>query len=309
MTGGTRTGQFEPALDGSYGRAPQGHRLPASTRMGGVTLQVSDLTRSRDFYQQTLGFHVIAAGHGRVLLGAHGGTDPLIELVENRAGRSLRSARSLGLYHIAILLPSRSELGRFFVHLQSLGIRAGAADHLVSEALYLQDPDDLGIEVYADRAHALWRRNGRELLMASDPIDVRGLLAVAGDTAWAGMPAGTTVGHVHLHVGDLELAARFFGDGVGFDQMVWSYPGALFMAAGGYHHHLGTNTWAGARAQPAAPDDPRLLEWSLLLPTTVDVQSAAENLQSLGHPITPEGADVVVRDPWGTQLRLRRERP
>ncbi len=305
MTGGLYTGNGEPALDGSYGLVPRGYRLPASTRTGGVTLQVSDLARSRDFYEQTLGFRVSDTGSGRMLLGTGANEGPLIELQENRAGRSLRTGRRLGLYHVAILLPSRSELGRFLAHLNGLGIRAGSADHLVSEALYLQDPDDLGIEVYADRAQTLWRRNGRELLLASDPMDSRGLLAAAGDTPWTGMPSGTTVGHVHLHVGDLEVAEQFFGDAVGFDRMVWSYPGALFLGAGGYHHHLGTNTWAGDRAQPAAPDDPQLVEWSLLLPTVVDVQAVAENLQSLGHPITPDGDDVLVRDPWGTQLRLR----
>lgn len=288
---------------------PTGYRLPAGTRLGCVSLQVSDLTRSRDFYEGTLGFCVLEVDGVRLLLGAHGGHVPLIELVENRAGRSLRAGRRLGLYHVAILLPSRSELGRFFTHLHGRGIRAGAADHLVSEALYLQDPDDLGIEIYADRPQSSWRRNGAELLMASDAIDARGLVAAAGDTPWAGMPAGSAVGHIHLHVGDLENAGRFYGDGVGFDRTVWSYPGALFLGAGGYHHHLGTNTWAGAQAQPAAPDDPRLIEWSLHLPTAVDVQAAADNLQSLGHPITLAAAELIVRDPWGTQLRLRPERP
>jgi len=298
-------GRAEVVVDGSSGLVPQGHQLPARTRIGGVSLQVSDLTRSRDFYERTLGLHVISAEHGRLLLGADNGHVGLIELVENRAGRTSSAGSRLGLYHVAILLPSRSELGRFMTHLQGMGIRAGAADHLVSEALYLQDPDGLGIEVYADRAQALWRRNGRELMMASDPIDARGLLAAAGGVPWAGMPAGTIVGHVHLHVGDLELASKFYGDGVGFDRMVWSYPGALFLGAGGYHHHLGTNTWAGAQARPAAANDPRLVEWSLILPTAVDVQSVADNLQSLGHPITSDGADVIVRDPWSTQLRLR----
>ena len=195
-----------------------------------------------------------------------------------------RRAR-LGLYHFAILLPDRPGLARLVRHLSSTGIHVGAGDHLVSEAFYISDPDGLGIEVYADRPRASWRRVGRQLKMATDPVDVQGLLATAGDVPWTGMPAGTVMGHVHLHVGDLDRAAAFYADGLGFDKTTWSYPGALFLGAGGYHHHVGVNTWAGASAQPAGPDDARLLEWTLALPDAGAVAATYASLDAAGYTV------------------------
>src|SRR5918995_7464283 len=236
----------ESAEPGSYGQPPRGFRLPAATRLGQARLQVADLTRSVSFYQDVLGLRVIDADGPDAVLGPNGDDTRLVELREQRGARPVPRKGALGLYHFAILLPDRPSLGRFVRHLGEVGERAGAGDHLVSEAFYLSDPDGLGIEVYADRPRETWRRVGRELMMATDPVDVAGLLEAAGTTAWSGMPAGTVMGHVHLHVGDLEQAAAYYGEGIGFDRTVWPYPGALFLAAGGYHHNLGTNTWAGS---------------------------------------------------------------
>ena len=297
---------IRPATADSYGVRPPAFRLPSATRIQAVTLQVSDLARSQAFYETVLGFRAISETPGRVALGSNGTDNVLITLVETRGGAQRTHKKSLGLYHIAILLPDRAALGRFVLHLNDVGARAGAGDHLVSEAFYLQDPDDLGIEVYADRLRETWRQRNQELVMATDPVDVRGLVAAAGDARWDGMPAGTTIGHVHLHVGDLDVGSRFYSDAVGFDRMVWSYPSALFLAAGGYHHHLGTNTWAGPGAQPAAPHDPQLLEWVLELPTREDVDAAAASLRSGGYATesVDGGAGVLTRDPWGTALRI-----
>jgi catechol 2,3-dioxygenase len=297
--------RIEPATADSYGVPPAGYRLPAGTHVGAVTLQVSDLARSRTFYEQTLGFSTLHSTATTVELAAHGSTTPLITLIEDRAS-SPSAAKRLGLFHFAILLPTRGDLGRFLRHLQQRGERAGAGDHLVSEALYLQDPDNLGIEVYADRPRDTWQRRGRELVMATDPVDVRGLLAAGGDASWSGMPAGTTMGHVHLHVGDLDAAGRFYADALGFDRMVWSYPGALFLGADGYHHHLGTNTWAGADAAPASKGEPRLLEWTLVVPTAADVAAIAARVSDAGFTVA-RSADVHsihASDPWGTVLRV-----
>ncbi len=293
----------QPADAGTYGIAPAGPPLPADSRIRSVTLQVSDLQQSRDFYQHTLGFHPSEITPNRVALSDAAGGPTLIELIENRAGHPL-SRKALGLFHVAILLPSRAELGRFLTHLHDIGARAAAGDHFVSEALYLQDPDDLGIEVYADRPRDSWRRNGRELVMGTDPLDRRGLIEAAGHQPWRGMPSGTTIGHVHLHVGDLDEAGRFYGDAIGFDRTVWSYSGALFLAAGGYHHHLGTNLWAGPTARPAAADDPQLLEWVIELPAAADLQAIAASLRDGGHPAAGGGDALLTRDPWGTNLRF-----
>jgi catechol 2,3-dioxygenase len=295
-----------PATPGSYGVQPTGYRLPPHTHVGGVTLQVSDLARSRTFYEQTLGFAVLRASASEVVLTPHGSASPLVTLVVHRDRSIARSGKRLGLYHFAILLPTRADLGRFLDHLQQRGERAGASDHLVSEALYLQDPDDLGIEVYADRSRDTWKRRGTELVLATDPLDLRGLMAAAGETTWTGMPSGTTMGHVHLHVGDIELASRFYVDAIGFDRMVWSYPGALFLGAGGYHHHLGTNVWAGPDATAPAEHEPQLREWTLVVPTAADVNSLANNLRAEGVHVEAAAGEgsVVTRDPWGTAVRV-----
>ncbi len=294
----------EPATPGSYGQPPRGFRLPAATRVGQVTLQVSSLDSSLVFYQTVLGFRLLARVASRATLAAHGDDRPLIELRERAGARPVPPRGCFGLYHFAILLPDRASLGRFVRHLADIGVRAGAGDHLVSEAFYLHDPDNLGIEVYADRPQSTWRRIGRELMMATDPVDVAGLLETAGESRWSGMPAGTTLGHVHLHVGDIARAGAFFGDGLGFDRTVWHYPGALFFGAGGYHHRLGTNTWAG-EARPAAEDEARLLEWDVLVPSLRDANAALDSLAAAGAEVDRRPDGGVARDPWGTRLRLR----
>jgi catechol 2,3-dioxygenase len=184
-------------------------------------------------------------------------------------------------------------------HLAAIGARAGSSDHLVSEALYLQDPDGLGIEVYRDRPRAEWQRMGAELMMATDPLDFAGVVEAARGEAWGGMPAGTAMGHLHLHVGDIAQAGAFYGGAFGFDTMVKRYPGALFLAAGGYHHHLGTNTWAQGAPAPTE-SDARLDHWTVVLPTVADVEAVMASVAAGGFPV--DGA--LLRDPWGTALRV-----
>jgi catechol 2,3-dioxygenase len=287
-----------PALAGSYGEAPSAHRLPPEVAVGPVHLAVSNLDRSLAWYTAVLGLLELERAGDQVTLGAADRT-PLV-LLEARPGiRPLRPGSRLGLYHFAILLPDRAALGRFVQHLADTGARAGSADHLVSEAMYLQDPDGLGVEVYADRPRASWRRLGRELMMATDPLDLRAVVEAAEGEPWSGMPPGTVMGHLHLHVGDLDEATAFYSTALGFDRMVWRYPGALFLAAGGYHHHLGTNTWAQGAPPPSATDA-RLIEWSLLLPTPAEVSAVLASVRAAGYDATGE----VVRDPWGAQLRI-----
>ncbi|MFM8567384.1 MAG: VOC family protein [Gemmatimonadota bacterium] len=278
--------------------------LPEATRLGPAVLQVTDLNRTVAFYEQVLGLRVLARDDAQASLGADSATEPLLVL---RGGAMRPAGRGrLGLFHFAFLLPDRGALGRFVRHLAGLGIRAGAGDHLVSEAFYLDDPDGLGIEVYADRPRDSWRRVGGELVMGTEAVDVEGLVAAAGPMPWVGMPAGTVMGHLHLHVGTLEAASAFYHEALGFDRMVWSYPGALFLGAGGYHHHLGTTVWAGPTARPAAADEARLLEWTIVLPSTHALDAVATRLARAGAVLTRDvvAGDVVTRDPWGTALRL-----
>ncbi len=287
-----------------YGLRPPGFRLPDSTRLGRVVLQVADLQRSLDYYQRVLGLAVLDRQAGRAWLGPAGARDPLVELRERPGAAPVPGRGRLGLYHFALLLPDRAALGRFLRHLTTLGERAGMSDHRVSEAIYLTDPDGLGIEVYADRPRETWRRDGDQLAMATDPLDVTSVLEAGGSAPWTGAPAGTTLGHVHLFVGDLARARTFYHEGLGFDLMVWSYPGALFLSAGGYHHHLGVNTWA-AGAEPAGPDDARLVEWEVLLPDQPAVAAAFGSLRASGFAVDATSTDGLAIDPWRTPLRIR----
>jgi catechol 2,3-dioxygenase len=281
-------------------------RLPADTRLGRVRLQVAELDRSVAFYRTVLGVEPVPSypgeGQGAMLASADG--TPLIELVEKPGTRPVPARGRLGLYHYAILLPDRASLGRFARHLAATGMPVGASDHLVSEAFYLQDPDGLGIEVYADRPRRDWRYEGGQLVMDTRPLDVGDLMREAGAESWSVMPAGTRVGHMHLHVGDMESARRFYQHGLGLEPVVWSYPGALFLSAGGYHHHLGVNTWA-AGAPVAGSEDARLLDWEVIVADPVDAQEAAESLRGNGFEATDMAGGFRARDPWGVELLVR----
>jgi catechol 2,3-dioxygenase len=287
------------------------HRLPGGIGLGPVRLQVADLERSLAFYQDVLGFRIHSSGtdgsRGEdpvAALGVEEGSQPLVILRERKGAHPVPRRGRLGLFHFAILQPDREALGRFAAHLGELGFPFGASDHRVSEALYLRDPDGLGVEVYADRPRSDWEQEDRQVVMSTDPLDVEGLIRDAGDGGWHGMPAGTRMGHIHLHVGDLGRAEAFYHRALGLDQMVWSYPGALFLAAGGYHHHLGVNTWA-VGALPAGDDDARLLEWELQVPDPSDLSRTAESLEDAGSQVEVGSGWARVRDPWDTALRIR----
>jgi catechol 2,3-dioxygenase len=287
-----------------FGIPPPGFRLPDATRIGCVRLQVSNLQRSVDYYTGVVGLRVQSSTGGTATLGAGGDRTALVELHERPGVKAVPPRGLLGLYHFAILLPDRPALGRFVHHIRTLGVPAGSADHAVSESIYLTDPDGLGIEVYADRPREMWQVNGSEVHVTVEPLDLRGLVRDAAGVPWTETPPGTTIGHVHLYVGALDEAAAFYHSALGFDETAWSFPGALFLAAGGYHHHLGTNTWA-AGAPAATDDDARLLEWELILPDTDAVELAGQNIASGGYQVRVENSDRIAIDPWGTPLRLR----
>jgi catechol 2,3-dioxygenase len=228
--------------------------LPSDAHIGQVSLTVRDLDRSVPFYRDVLGFTELGGERPVVRLGPAGGR-VLIELHE-RKDAIAKPRRSAGLFHFAILVPSRAALGRSLRRLsEQRWPISGAADHLVSEALYLDDPDGLGIEIYRDRPRDSWQSIDGEVAMATDPLDMQSVYDEAGaELPWAGLDAHTIMGHVHLHVPHLDTAEAFYCGRIGFDPMLRRYPGALFVAAGGYHHHLGLNTWAGVGA-PAPPDN------------------------------------------------------
>lgn len=283
-------------------RAP-GYRLPDALALGLVRLEISDLARSLEYYEKVIGLRVIERGEDRAALGV-GDNTVLVELNEVRGAREHPHNRRLGLYHFAILLPTRGDLARFVEHLSHINAYAGQADHLVSEAFYLRDPDGLGIEVYADRSRSEWPVRDGKLEMGLDPVDMDSLLASTGGRKWEGAPPGTVIGHVHLHVGDLTIGEAFFHRALGLD-ITATLPSALFLSAGGYHHHLGTNVWAGDGPHPTQ-GDARLLEWTILLPDESEVTALGTSIAQAGYLTTRDGSDLLVTDPWGTRFRVRK---
>jgi catechol 2,3-dioxygenase len=255
--------------------------LPPDAHIGEVSLLVSDLARSVAFYTNVLGFAVAAQQGGDAALGPAGGR-VLMRLAEDRHAKP-RVRRSAGLFHVAILVPSRVALGRSLRRLaEQHWPLSGASDHLVSEALYLDDPDGLGLEIYRDRPRESWIRDGDEIAMATEPLDLQDLAGERGaEEAWSGLDAGTTIGHVHLHVPALEQAERLYCGDVGFTPTLRRYPGALFVAAGGYHHHLGLNIWAGRGAPPPAPGTVGLRSFTIDMRHAPDrrVDDAASGVQ------------------------------
>jgi catechol 2,3-dioxygenase len=290
----------------SYTVAPSGYRLPSALRLGHVTLQVADLDRSIAYYDAVVGLRAGTREDGRVVLRAADGKN-LVELREHAGATPVPPRGRLGLFHFAILVPDRPTLGSFVRHLRDNAVPFARSDHLVSEAIYLSDPDGLGIEVYADRPRSEWTASDGSIRMDTLPLNVSSLLEASRDREWEGMPAGTRIGHVHLHVGDLTTAAEFYHEGLGFERLVLDMPGAMFMSAGGYHHHLGTNTWAVGAAAPREVDA-RLIEWRIELPTSADVDEVASAVERQGIAVTREDESVTVTDPWGTPVRIAIER-
>src|SRR3954470_21195243 len=196
--------------ESTTGIRPREYRLPDATRLGRVRLQVANLDRSIAFYQEVLGMRVIDRSGDTARLGPHGEDREIVHLHELSSARPVPQRGLLGLYHFAILLPDRASLGRFVAHLAQIGAYAGMSDHVVSEAVYLTDPDGLGIEVYADRPRDAWRYDERQLYMTTDQLDVNDVISAAGGEKWTGMPPGTVLGHVHLYVDDIDKAESFY---------------------------------------------------------------------------------------------------
>jgi catechol 2,3-dioxygenase len=271
--------------------------------MGAVRLTVADLDGVRDFYRDAVGLSELSAKDGTVRLGA--GEVPIVELV-GEPDAPPRPGGTSGLFHLAILVPSRSDLARALQRVAEAGWRlSGASDHLVSEALYLSDPEGNGIELYRDRPREEWPVRDGVVQMDTLPLDLDGVLSeLRREDANAGMPSGTRMGHVHLNVGDLTAAEAFYSGALGFDVTVRGYPGALFVSAGGYHHHLGLNTWAGEGAPPPPPGSRGLREFEIVLPSPESFAAEEDRLRQAGFEPQGEGDRVLIADPSGNQIAL-----
>jgi catechol 2,3-dioxygenase len=264
------------------------HQAPV--HIGAVSLAVRDLNRVSDFYEKALGLSLLSASGRERELGAGGIT--LLKLIEDKSARAPTRAEA-GLFHTAFLLPTREDLARWTAHAIANNIPVtGASDHLVSEALYLDDPEGNGIEIYRDRGAHEWTRTASGIQMATESLDFKSLMATIEGEApnWKSAPEETRIGHIHLKVGDTGIAENFYRDELGFDVMT-EYPGASFLASGGYHHHIGANVWM---SRNAARREPSLGLASFEL--VADAAHHAKLAQKLRH---------TSADPWGNRIVLK----
>jgi catechol 2,3-dioxygenase len=276
--------------------------LHPATTLGPVTLVVADLSRATAFYERAIGLRICDRSEGTVRLGSDRAT-PLVELVGGPDAPP-RPRRTTGLFHVAFLVPTRADLARAVRRVLEAGWRfTGASDHLVSEALYLDDSEGNGVEIYRDRPRDEWRYVDGALQMATLPLDLDGVIGALspGETS-VGKADGARIGHVHLQVSDLAAAERFYHGVLGFDVSVRGYPGALFVAAGGYHHHVGLNTWAGEGAPPPPPGARGLERFEVVVPDTDELERVAARVAAAGLEHRRDGRGVLVPDPSGNRV-------
>lgn len=271
-------------------------------RIGYVELQVSDIERSLTFYQELIGFRVLERDEKTATLSADGNVPQLV-LIEDETFIE-RPLRTTGLYHFAILVPTRQDLALSLVHLAESGYPLqGTSDHQYSEALYLADPDNNGIEIYADRNSNQWERDEKGgYVGGTAQLDVESLIAEIKDSKWDGLPSGTRIGHMHLQISDIEESEKFYVEALGFN-IVAQDALMLFVSKDAYHHHIGMNMWAG-RGLPSPPDHALGLKVFTLHFTEEEYQSAKTGLDQLGYSYSEENQEISVEDPSGNSIKI-----
>ncbi|NMH71629.1 VOC family protein [Bacillus sp. RO2] len=278
------------------------HQSPA-TYVQDVMINVENLQRSIDFYTKVIGFILLEQTESQAVFSANGQT-PLLTIVQPK-GIKPKHQRTTGLYHYALLLPSRADLGSIIHHFIANGVRLqGASDHLVSEALYLSDPDGNGIEIYRDRPAQEWNWNGTAVEMASIALDVEDLLKEGQDNTWGGLPKETVMGHIHLHVSELKDTEQFYTKGLGFEVVTRYGDQALFISTERYHHHIGLNTWNGVGAPAPEGNSVGLVWFSLVFSSEEKKLSAVDRLTSLGYKVEVLDGLYFAMDPSGNRIKL-----
>ncbi len=276
--------------------------LPAATRVGPVTLRGAEAERSIAWYRDIIGLELIERTAERLAFGAGG--KPFL-LLDVQPGIAPRPEAATGLYHVAILVPDRASLGGVLARIGASRIRLGASDHLVSEALYIWDPDNNGVEVYCDRPRDKWIWENGEVRMATIPLDLRELAAfgLAAGAEMKPLPASTRIGHMHLQVGDIDKAQHFYGDLFGLVRTA-GRQGALFLSAGGYHHHLGCNIWHSHNAPRAPVSAAGLVEFTIEVLSAEALEAAKQRFAAGGVATEPVPGGFLVRDPWSIAMRV-----
>jgi len=265
-----------------------------------VELKVTNLESSLTFYQEVIGFKVLEKTATKALLTADGQTALLS--IEQPVDIIPTQQKTTGLYHFALLLPSREDLGAVLRHFAETKIRIGAGDHLVSEALYLNDPDGNGIEIYSDRPDTQWTWKDGYVGMDTLQINAQSILEAGANTQWNGLPEGTVMGHIHLSVKELVETEKFY-NALGL-QVVTPYPGALFMASGKYHHHIGLNTWNGVGASAPAENVVGLKAFSLVFPSTEELNAAIDQLKAIEVEVIQEDGIFTTKDPSQNKIKM-----
>jgi len=277
------------------------HEKP-NTYVTNVEIKVSDLQRSLTYYQEVIGFKVLQQESHKATLTADGKT-ALLTIVQPETVEE-KTRFTTGLYHFALLLPSRRDLANVISHFHKNGVYFGASDHDVSEALYLSDPDKNGIEIYADRPEDKWTWHSNQVHMVTEPLNIQSILAEGNDT-WSGLPTGTVMGHIHLSVSNLTEAEEFYTKGLGFDIVTRYGTQALFISTGRYHHHIGLNTWYSENAPKLGEHQVGLKTFSLRLDNEQQVATMKENLRAIGAPVTDIAGGFQTEDPAGNKILLK----
>ncbi|KPQ05554.1 MAG: putative ring-cleavage extradiol dioxygenase [Rhodobacteraceae bacterium HLUCCA12] len=272
----------------------------APLRIGRARLRVRDLDAVSAFYQRVIGLIPVSQDGALLTLGT--AQSPLLELLADPQAAP-RNPRDAGLFHTAFLMPRRVDLAHWLAHVAAEQVRLdGASDHIVSEAIYLSDPEGNGIEVYADRPVAAWRGRDGQIRMATEPLDMPALLD-AGQGTWQGFPADGLIGHVHLQIGDLDRADAFYRDILGFD-IAARYPGARFFGSGGYHHQLAGNVWNSRNAGPRPPRAAGLERVEIIARDDATRAAILARARAADIAIADAGGTPQLQDPWGTEIEL-----
>lgn len=278
------------------------HSKP-TTYVSHVRLNVENLERSLTYYQEIIGFDILEQTDTTAELTADGKTS-LLSLVQPE-GVKPKQPRTTGIYHFALLLPEKKDLAQFVMHLSEKNIQVGAGDHLVSEALYIKDPDGNDIEIYIDRDPSVWDWKDGEVAMTTDPVNFEELMKhqVEGES-WQGLPEGTLMGHIHLYVDELEKTEQFYVEGLAFDVVNRFGGQALFLSDADYHHHIAVNTWQGVGASRPAENSAGMESYRIVYNDEKAVQTTVTNLEKIGAKVTEEDDRILTEDPAGNRIEL-----
>ena len=279
-------------------------QIDAKLKIGLTTLKVKNLLGMVDYYTQAIGLSLLGKDSASAVLGIEADNLPILKLIHKPHGTAYPNAT--GLFHLAILLPTRADLGHWLKHFAQTRQLDGAGDHLVSEALYLYDPEGNGIEIYRDRPRSEWPTGpNSKIKMDTLAVDIPAVLAEAPDEPVETMPSGTIAGHVHLQVDDVSKAQSFYHTVLGFETTEYFSNQAGFFGAGGYHHHIGANVWRSRGAAPPPADALGLDRYELIFSSQAELDHVVERLSAAGIDYAENDAAVEVRDPAGTLVVLK----